>query len=166
MTIVELLVAIAIIVLLATVVINVLMDNAAQKKAALGTLPNGTTPAGRTISDTWTTPPTTVTRSVNTTFTFNAASSQVSGVLPVAGRRYVFNVQPAANITIVSITPAFPGTTDQGTTDAAGNITIVIRVNSLPPVATGDTLPKGAVVATQSHAPSGTPPITAAFTVQ
>ena len=49
----------------------------------------------------------------------------------IEGRHYVFTVGPSANISIVSVTPAATAP-NSGITDKDGQITIVIKADSLP----------------------------------
>ena len=166
MTLIELLVAIALLAIAAAVFIWWLFSSAAKRKAALGTLPNGKTPASATISEAWTKAPATITIGTKETFELTVSSSQVSGVQPVSGRLYAFDVQPSANISIVSITPANPGGANFGGTTGTGTIAVVIVANSLPPSSAPDQAPTGLLVAKQTNASSSAPGKTASFTVQ
>lgn len=165
MGLIILLVIIALALIAAAIAIWWFFASAKKRRAALGTIPGGATLAGATISETWTTAPGTITTGVNATFVLSVNSSQVSGVVPVTGRLYAFNVQPGANISIVSVTPANTGGPNFGST-AAGMITVVIVANSLPPTGSPDQVPTGVLVAKQINAPSSAPPVSASFTVQ
>ena len=166
MGLVELLVIIAIVAIAAAIIIWRLFASAKKRRAALGTIPGGATPSSATISEAWTTAPATITTGTNATFVLTVSSSQVSGVVPVSGRLYAFDVQPSANISIVSVTPVNPGGTNFGSTTGTGIITVVIVANSLPPTSTPDQAPTGVLVAKQINAPTSAPGITASFTVQ
>jgi hypothetical protein len=161
-----LLVLIALALIAAAIIIWRLFASAAKKKAALGTISGGATPAGASISESWTTAPTTITTGTNATFVLTVNSSQISGLVPVSGRLYAFNVQPSANISIVSITPADPGGPNFGSTTGTGTITVVIVANSLPPTSAPDQTPTGVIVAKQVNAPISAPGISKSFTVQ
>ena len=163
---IELLVIIALVAIAVAIFIWWLFASAKKRKAALGTIPGGATPASATISEVWTTAPTTITTGTNATFVLTVSSSQFKGVFPVSGRLYAFNVQPSANISIVSVTPANTGGTNFGSTTGTGTITVVIVANSLPPTSAPDQAPTGVLIDKQVNAPSSVPGSTTSFTVQ
>ena len=166
MGLIELLAIIALAAIAAAIFIWWLFASAKKRKAALGTIPGGATPASATISEAWTTAPATITTGTNATFVLTVSSSQVSGVVTVSGRLYAFDVQPSANISIVSVTPANTGGTNFGSTTGTGTITVVIVANSLPPTSAPDQVPTGLLFAKQVNASSSAPGITTSFTVQ
>jgi hypothetical protein len=157
-----LLILMAIVALAAAIAIWWLLASAQKRKAALGTLPNGATPGSQTISEAWTTAPPAITVGTNATFVLTVNSSGVSNVFPVAGRLYAFGVQPVANLSIVSVTPANPGGPNFGSTAGGGTITVVVVANSPPP---GEQ-PVGVLVARQVNAAPSAGGIAASFTVQ
>src|SRR5688572_18588753 len=99
---------VAVVAIAAILAVIKLFQNAAQARAALGTLPNGSTPSTQGLGERWTGSPAVITVGTQATFTFTVDSTNVlSGVTsPVSGREYLFNVQPGANIRIDSVTPA------------------------------------------------------------
>ena len=166
MGLIALLVAIALVLILAAILIWSISASAAARKAASGTVPGGATPVSATITQVWTSPPTTITMGTNATFVLTVNSSQMSGIVPVTGRLYVFSVQPSADISIVSITPASTSGTNFGSTNGSGTITVVIVANSIPTTSSPDQVPTGVLVAKQVNSPPSAPGITASFTVQ
>ncbi|MEL6352570.1 MAG: hypothetical protein AAFR58_12465 [Cyanobacteria bacterium J06627_28] len=165
MNLIAVLVVIALLIILASALIWWLGSSVQQRTAAQGTLPSGSTPSNRSISEAWTTAPRTITRGMNATFVLTVNSSQVSGFLPVSGRLYLFNVEPSANISIVSVTPSNSGQPNLGSTESDGTIAVTIVANSIPSTNNPEQLPTGALVALQVNAPS-TARIVAEFTVQ
>ena len=116
----------------------------------VGTLPGGGSPT--TPVDHWLTAPTQLTVGTQATFVFESLNNNplaITGpqVTPIVGRTIAFTTTPGA-VQIVSINgTAVNAATGTGTTAAPnGQITVIIVANSVPPVASGETVPQGAVI--------------------
>ena len=166
---IALLILIAVVLILAVVAIVNAFRSRAQRTAALGTVVGtGGTPPASGFSEIWSTAPPAINTGTQATFVLSVNSMQaLSGALnPVQGRQYIINVQPSANISIVSVTPSLTSIPGGGSTNASGTISVVIIANSLPPSPGPDQPPSGVIVAKQINDTSSTGAVTASFTVQ
>ena len=100
------------------------------------------------IVETWATAPDSIEVGVEETFVLYVqnnnpvATPQLTNVI---GRHYVFEVAPMDNFTIVSVTPS-ASAPNSGSTNGAGQITVVIKANTLPDVAEGQEVPTATLV--------------------
>jgi hypothetical protein len=88
----------------------------------------------------WSTAPTAIQVGQTETFVLTVQNNNPVAAVqltPVVGRHYTFSVGPQANISIVSVNPAATGPANTASTDGNGQITVVIRADSLPDPAEG-----------------------------
>jgi len=98
----------------------------------VGTIPGGV--AITQILDAWASPPTSIKVGEDATFILHVQNSNPLAspqITNVSGRHYVFSVGPTANVSIVSVTPA-ASAPSSGSTNANGQITVVVRASSVP----------------------------------